>query len=106
MEFRRPEQQHLYNLLSTLNYHVTPLHLMVKILPAMQETQVQYLSREDPLENGMATSPSSYLENSMDRGTWWATVHGVAKSLTQLKWLTLLHLEGFHIYYTPNSLCI
>ena len=23
------------------------------------------------------------LENSMDRGAWWATVHGVAKSQTQ-----------------------
>ena len=23
----------------------------------------------------------SCLENSMDRGAWWATVHGVAKSL-------------------------
>ena len=22
----------------------------------------------------------SFLENSMDRGAWWATVHGVAKS--------------------------
>ena len=27
----------------------------VKNLPAMQETQVQSLSREDPLEKGMAT---------------------------------------------------
>ena len=26
----------------------------------------------------------SCLENSMDRGTWWATVHGDAKSGTQL----------------------
>ena len=26
----------------------------------------------------------SGLENSMDRGAWWATVHGVAKSQTQL----------------------
>ena len=26
----------------------------------------------------------SYLENSMDKGTWWATVHGIAKSQTQL----------------------
>ena len=26
----------------------------------------------------------SYLENPMDRGAWWATVHGVAKSWTQL----------------------
>ena len=24
----------------------------------------------------------SYLENAMDRGVWWATVHGVAKSQT------------------------
>ena len=27
----------------------------------------------------------SCLENPMDRGAWWATVHGVAKSQTQLK---------------------
>ena len=26
----------------------------------------------------------SCLENPTDRGAWWATVHGVAKSLTQL----------------------
>ena len=26
----------------------------------------------------------SCLENSMDRGTWWATVHGVTKGQTQL----------------------
>ena len=27
----------------------------------------------------------SCLENPMDRATWWATVHGVAKNWTQLK---------------------
>ena len=26
----------------------------------------------------------SYLENCMDRGAWWATVHGVAKSWIRL----------------------
>ena len=26
----------------------------------------------------------SFLENSMDGGAWWATVHGVAKSWTRL----------------------
>ena len=26
----------------------------------------------------------SCLDNSMDRGAWWATVHGVEKELTQL----------------------
>ena len=31
---------------------------MVKNLPAMQETWVQYLSQEDPLETGMATHSS------------------------------------------------
>ena len=29
----------------------------------------------------------SCLENPMHRGAWWATVHGVAKSQTRLKWL-------------------
>ena len=48
----------------------------VKNLPAMQETQVQSLGQEDPLEKGMATHSSySCLEKSMDRGAWWAT-HG------------------------------
>ena len=53
----------------------------VKNLPAMQETWVQSLGQEDPLENG---NPLQYscLENPMDRGAWWATVHGVAKSWT------------------------
>ena len=31
---------------------------MVKNLPAMQETRVQSLSREDPLEKEMTTHPS------------------------------------------------
>ena len=56
----------------------------VKNLPAMQETQVCALGGEPhPLEKGMANSLQySYLENSMDRGAWWATVHGVTKSRT------------------------
>ena len=51
----------------------------------MQETQVQSLGREDPLEKEMVTHSSILsLENPMDRGAWWATVHGVAKSRTRL----------------------
>ena len=30
----------------------------------------------------MATHSSSCLENPMDRGAWWATVHGVTKNQT------------------------
>ena len=32
----------------------------------------------------------SCLENPMDRGAWWATVHGVAKSQTRLSDFTLV----------------
>ena len=33
----------------------------------------------------------------MDRGAWWPTVHWVAKSWTQLKWLnTWIHIEKTH----------
>ena len=54
---------------------------LVKNLPAMQETWVQFLGWEDPLEKEMAThSQYSCLENLMDRGAWRATVHGVTKS--------------------------
>ena len=47
-----------------------------------QETPVQSLSREDALEEGMATHSSSFLESSMDGQAWQATVHGVMKSRT------------------------
>ena len=42
------------------------------------------LGWEDPLEEAMTTH--SCLENPMDRGTWWAIVHRVAKSWSWLKW--------------------
>ena len=29
-----------------------------------------------------------FLENPRDRGAWWAAAYGVAKSRTQLKWLS------------------
>ena len=51
-----------------------------------QEIGVQSLGWEDPLEKG-GGNPIQYscLENSMDRGTWQATVHRVTKSQTRLK---------------------
>ena len=55
---------------------------MVKNLPTMQQTRVQSLGWKDPLEKGMATLQYSCLEDTMDRGAWRATVHGVAKSWT------------------------
>ena len=58
---------------------------MVKNLPAMQETWVQPLGWEDALEEGMATHSSILAWRiPMDRGAWWATVHGVTESGTRL----------------------
>ena len=54
----------------------------VKNLPAMQETWVQSLGLEDPLEEGMAIHSSILAWRiPIDRGVWQATVHGVAKEL-------------------------
>ena len=48
---------------------------MVKNLPAMQETQVQYLGWEDPLEEGMAAYSSILAWRiPMDKDAWRATV--------------------------------
>ena len=55
---------------------------MVKNLSAMRDTQVQSLGGEDPGEGNSNPLQHSRLENSMDRGAWQITVHGVAKSRT------------------------
>ena len=58
---------------------------MVRNPPAMQETWVQSLVWEDPLEKGMATHSSILAWRvPMDREAWRATVLRVAKSQTQL----------------------
>ena len=53
----------------------------VKNLPVVRETWVLSLGWEDPLEEGMATHSSLLAWRiPMDKGAWWATVHGVAES--------------------------
>ena len=53
----------------------------VKNLPVVRETWVLSLGWEDPLEEGMATHSSMLAWRiPMDKGAWWATVHGVAES--------------------------
>ena len=41
----------------------------------------------------------SCLENPMDKGSWWATVHGFAKSLT---WLKRLRIHACTLFITEN----
>ena len=57
----------------------------VKNPPAIPETWVRSLGWEDLLEEGMSTHSSILAWGiPMDRGAWWAVVHGVAKSQTRL----------------------
>ena len=49
-------------------------------------------SRRSPGEEHGNPFQYSFLENPMDRRTWWATVHRVAKSQTQLKQLSTQHI--------------
>ena len=66
----------------------------VKNLPEMQKTQVLFLDWEDPLEKEVA-SHSSILawEIPWTEEPGGLTVHGVAKSRTRLKQLTLSLLK-------------
>ena len=59
----------------------------------MQETQVQSLGQEDPLEEGMATHSSILAWRiPMDRGAWWATVQGGHKESDMMKWLSTAYV--------------
>ena len=60
----------------------------VKNPSSVQETWVWSLGWEDPLEEGMATHSSILAWRiPMDRGAWWATVHGIAGS-DMTEWLS------------------
>ena len=53
---------------------------LVKNPPVRQETPIQFLGWEDPLEQGMATHSSILAWRiPMDKGAWQATVHGCKK---------------------------
>ena len=67
----------------------------VKSLPAVRETQVRFLGREDPLEKEMAI-PLQYscLKNPMDGGAWQATVHGGRKESDTTERLHFLFLSS------------
>ena len=80
---------------------------MVKSLCAIQETQVRSLSWEASPgeENGYPGLQDSCLENSMDRGAWWTTVHGVKESDTTEQ-LSLCSFVDFLIKESPPFSCL
>ena len=58
-------------------------------LLAIWETQVHSESGGSPGEGNGNTLQVFLPEESMDRGAWWTTVHGVTKSRTELSEETL-----------------
>ena len=74
---------------------------MVTNSPAIQETWVQSLSQEDSPGGGHG-DPLQYscLENPMDRGSWWATVHEVR---VRHDWVTNTHTHT-HIMLSNSFL--
>ena len=78
--------------------------LVVKNLPAkagdIRDTGL-IPGLERPLGVGNGDSYQySCLENSMDRGAWWATVHSVTQSQTRLR--NFFYLL-FHFYFKLNN---
>ena len=47
-------------------------------------TRTDFIFKVDSHFRQWHPTPVLFLENPMDRGAWWAAVHGVAKSQTQL----------------------
>ena len=76
----------------------------LKNLPTMQETWVKSLRWEDSLEEGMATHSSILAWRIlMDRGAWWATVHGSQRTMCIWKDKNV-HLPLFGIKYQWDTL--
>ena len=78
----------------------------VQNLPVMQETCVRSLGWEDPLEKGTVTHSSTLDWDSMGRGAWQATVHGVAKSWTRLSYFTFTHISGLPWWLRQYRICL
>ena len=81
----------------------------LKHLPAMQKTWVFFLQKipesgRSPGEGNGNPLQYSCLENPMDGGAWWATVHWVAKSQILLSNLTNLTVKKDHESTHKNDL--
>ena len=70
---------------------------MVKNLPDnagdIRDVGLIPVSGRSPGEGNGTPLQYSCLENPMDRGAWWATVHGVAKKLTRLSDFTFTFIR-------------
>ena len=60
-------------------------------------------SRRSPREGNGKPLQYSCLENSMDRGAWWAAVHGISQSQAWLKWLSMHARRASSLLVFPFS---
>ena len=80
---------------------------IVKSLPAVQETQVQSLGPEDPLEEEMATRlQDSCLENRMDGGARGAIGHGYSTERLPLAHFAMMVSKYFISPLVPQILLL
>ena len=64
---------------------MAPCEILCLPIQEMQETQnFDPGLRKSPWGGNGNLLQDSYVKNPMDRGAWWATVHGVPKKQTQL----------------------
>ena len=78
---------------------------MVKNPPA-NEGNVALIPGSGRLPAGGSGNPLQYscLENPMDSGSWWATVHGVARNRTRLSDFTLtIHFHALEKEMATHS---
>ena len=99
MEYIYIYTPHIFFIHSSVNGHLGCIHVYIVGFPGGSDGKAFTHNEGDPgLIPVSGRSPGegngnplqySCLENSMDRGAWWATVHGVTKSQTQLSDFTL-----------------
>ena len=84
-------------------HSIPSLLLVVKNLPANagDTSSIPGSGRSTREGNGNPLQ-CSCLENPMDRGAWWATIHGVTKSWTQLSNFLYRH-SGLSFYHFHKS---
>ena len=101
-----PGKPFIYNI--HVNYGASLVALVVKNLPVntgdvRDPGSVPRLGQCPGGGNGNLLQYSC-LENLIDRGAWWATIHRVAKSWSWLKWLSTHACSVNYIYYVIHCI--
>ena len=85
---------------------VSPVGSVVNNLPAGDTRDAGSFpgSGRSPREGNGNPLQEACLENPMDRGAWWATVHGVTKSQTQQSMHIHTHISTVVTFYLTLGL--